>query len=146
MQPLNDFARGYVETALWLADEAIGRDAGLPDLAPEALAQLVAEAAAFEREHAQDLWDVQDFVDARDDTPDAKCGYLFWLNRNGHGTGFWDYIDGADGYAADALRRLDAASHAAGERHLYRGDDGRVYVFPHAVGNCPDCSKAEVAA
>lgn len=131
---LNDFARGYAETALELSDGEIGKSASVGDLHASALAQLVRECAEFEAANADALETAQSYLaDAPlSDVPEAVCGYLFWLNRNGHGHGFWTYALETEGEDEAAFQRLDEASGAAGERDLYRGDDGSVYFSPGA--------------
>lgn len=55
------------------------------------------------------------------------AGHLFWLNRNGHGTGFWDR---QREFGADVCERLDESSKLAGERDIYVGDNGQLhYTF-----------------
>ena len=55
-----------------------------------------------------------------------RQGHDFWLNRNGHGTGFWDeYFD--DSPENEACDRLAKACHAWDSFDLYVGDDGRIY-------------------
>jgi hypothetical protein len=50
-----------------------------------------------------------------------RAGHDFWLNRNGHGSGFWD-----EGIAP-VFRRLSAASKVWGTFDLYLGDDGMIH-------------------
>lgn len=51
----------------------------------------------------------------------AHLGHNLWLNRNRHGTGFWDHGLGELG------DRLDRAACAFGEAYLYVGDDGQLH-------------------
>lgn len=83
---------------------------GLEDLAPETLATMDRECAAFEAANAEDIED------------DSQAGHDFWLTRNGHGTGFWD----RDGDPA-TMERLTTASEKAGEVYLEVGDDGKIH-------------------
>ena len=48
----------------------------------------------------------------------------FWLNRNGHGAGFWD------GDWPKHGAELDKAAHSYGEFDLYVGDDGEIDGSP----------------
>lgn len=50
------------------------------------------------------------------------AGHDFWLTRAGHGAGFWDKGLGEVG------KELTDAAHSFGERCLYVGDDGLVYI------------------
>ena len=115
---MNAFLRQYIETALWSSNDWSTPDGGEPmdanhsaeDIAPETLATMAAECAAFEEANADDIDD------------DGQAGHDFWLTRNGHGTGFWD----RDGDPA-TMERLTEASRKAGVVDLYVGDDGLVY-------------------
>jgi hypothetical protein len=53
----------------------------------------------------------------------AQIGYDLWLNRNGHGSGFWSHDNVAE-VVSDYLSR---AAKALGEVDLYLGDDGLLY-------------------
>ncbi len=66
--------------------------------------------------------------------PADHQGHDLWLNRNGHGTGFWDRDLRQGGTKAEAeflekvRRRLSDAAHKLGPSTLYVGDDGKVYA------------------
>lgn len=51
----------------------------------------------------------------------SQAGHDYWLNRNGHGAGFWD-----GDWPEPAASRLDKASKAFGEFSLYVGDNGKI--------------------
>lgn len=51
-------------------------------------------------------------------------GHNFWLNRNGHGSGFWD---SEDTYGGTQAERLSSLAHSYGEFWVYLGDDGQIY-------------------
>lgn len=106
------FTRAYLECAFWADAPEDQPDSSWLDLAPEALERAIKECAAFQEANAEDL--------AALDTDQA--GHDFWLTRNRHGAGYWDRGNGAIG------DRLTDAAHMAGERTLYTGDDGRVYM------------------
>jgi hypothetical protein len=114
---LDDFTRAYVDCALW--SECDGSDIPLDcrysadDIDPDALSAMVADCLRFQTENATD-------IDGRDEC----AGYDFWLNRNGHGAGFWD-----GDWPDRAGMRLSVHSKDFGECHLYVGDDGKVYLF-----------------
>lgn len=111
---LDTFTQAYIEIALWSSIDEEGNplDAnyGPEDLAPETLAQIVEDCQAFQEAQAADLEDA------------TQDGHDFWLTRNRHGAGFWDRGYGERG------ERLSIAARAYGERDLYVGDDGRLYV------------------
>lgn len=179
---LDAFAQGYIEAMFFTECEpgtdadshdpetqsALHGECGFADLAPEALAHIVAQCAAFQRDSAPLLEKavVRDY-------DSAQAGRDFWFTRNGHGVGFWDREELApdsDEYEAlteimvanrdnnavwgEALRkrkaltaesigaRLSTAAKAAGEVYVYLGNDGRVY---HDGGFAPPAASAAVA-
>jgi hypothetical protein len=93
------------------------------DLAPETQARMVADCEKFQAEHP-DAIDETNLVN-QDSQYNAseRAGHDFWLNRNGHGAGFWD-----GDWKEPAASELDAASKAFGSIDLYVGDDGRLYL------------------
>jgi len=52
---------------------------------------------------------------------EQQTGHDFWLNRNGHGCGFWESEWKGVG------DQLSEVAKAFGETHLYVGDDGIIY-------------------
>lgn len=96
------------------------------DLAPETLAQIESDCAAF-----INMLPVDDggntMIDlAIENGPtsysEESAGNDFWLTRNRHGVGFWDRGLGEVGAAlADHARFM-------GEVSLYVGDDGKLYL------------------
>lgn len=106
----------YVECALWCSTgddgEPLDADYTVDDIAPEAIADMRNDVAAFCADNASDL----------DSIPADMVGHDFWLTRNRHGAGFWDRGYGALG------DRLTEAAHVYGSSDLYVGDDGSLYV------------------
>lgn len=126
----DDFARGYMEAAVWLgaelpeghpdADSDKNNDLTPADLAPETILAMLGECIAF-RVKAGDLLTQ---AEAREGYSAARAGHDFWLTRNGHGAGFWD----RDELEADDLGdKLSEVAKAFGESNLYQGDDGGIY-------------------
>lgn len=148
---LDAFTQGYIE-ALFFTEQGDGEagtdnasglwaeiepglysnDFGFSDLAPEALASIIEDCAAF-RAPAKSInepipaWRLVELASTKDDAPefpdDAQAGRDFWYTRNGHGCGFWD----GDWPEPHATALTDAAK-AFGECSPYVGDDGKVYV------------------
>jgi hypothetical protein len=118
--PLDEFTRAYIETALWSSHDESDESGGEPmdanysvdDLAPEALATMIADCADFQASFGE-------FI--ADDL--SRAGHDFWLTRSGHGAGFWD-----GDWPDDAGQRLTDAAHGFGECSLYIGDDGLIYT------------------
>ena len=117
------FTRAYITCAVWSSTDESDEQGGEPldknydasDLAPETLAKMIADCAAFQETNRKDLlpWS------------DEQAGHDFWLTRNRHGAGFWDRGKQYD--ANGNAERLTNASHVFGEVYLYVGDDGRIY-------------------
>lgn len=119
---LDRFTRGYIDCALWStldqSDENTGgepmdRNYSFSDIAPDTLARMVEDCRMFQDDNRQDLdWCA---------LPLDRQGHDFWLNRNRHGSGFWD--EGDD----PVFRRLSDASKAWGTFDLYVGDDDMIH-------------------
>ncbi len=145
---LDGFTQGYIEamfwteeapgvtTEEWQAVEARGDehpegsfpcDLGFYDLAPEALACIIADCKAFQ-EQFPELLDLAYSLEADGLAyTDERAGHDFWLTRNGHGCGFWSRTfkgERSEG-VGDAL--TDCAE-GFGETGAYLGDDGRIYA------------------
>lgn len=56
---------------------------------------------------------------------DGEAGTMFWLSRNGHGTGFWDVRDWRDERAEAWGDLLHKAAKSYGPYDLYFADSGR---------------------
>lgn len=111
----------YLETALWSSmisegtEDAPGKRDGEPfdayfavsDFTAEARSQAEAECAAFLA-----LPGISDICARYDD---GDIGHNLWLNRNGHGAGFWDGdFEDAEGDGD----KLSAAAESLGEVDL----------------------------
>ena len=115
--------RQYLETALWSSSdpesgEPLDNDYGPEDIEPKRRAELLAELADFLEANQADL-EVAGIDDER-------AAHLFWLNRNGHGAGFWDAIPSGSAETDKALRRLSEASKVYGGVDLLPIDGGMV--------------------
>ncbi|MGJ4995715.1 hypothetical protein ACQR0Z_14915 [Bradyrhizobium sp. HKCCYLS3077] len=109
-EKLDAFTRGYIaamfftetchdyESEEWFSDASqkalmegrvsgsVPEDAGFDDLSADALAEIIADCEAFQREN-------EALLEAAYETPryDAdRAGNDYWYTRNGHGCGFWD--------------------------------------------------------
>lgn len=124
---LDAFTQGYIEAMFFTdasdPDDGDLQDATTAELAPDTLAQIVAECSDFQTRHAALL--AQAYACA--DYGPEQAGRDFWFTRNGHGAGFWDR-DQLD-ELGDALSELCGwRAPAFHEINLYRGDDGKVYL------------------
>lgn len=114
--------RGYLFCALWtneFDDLSVWED-----IAPEAEVRARNEVNAF---IDANLDDIAEYLRTRevhggDGSTAEHLGHDLWLNRNHHGTGFWDRGLG------DLGLRLDKAARDMRESEAYIGDDGLVYL------------------
>jgi hypothetical protein len=122
-EDIADMLDGYVTCALWSStgddDRPLDEDHSPDDLADEARSSMRADVEAFAKENAQTI--LACLGHGRCDW--SRAGHDLWLNRNGHGCGFWD----GDWPDAEG-KRLTQAAKALGESYVYVGDDGKVYV------------------
>lgn len=127
---LDTFTRAYLECALWSSNDESTPQGGEPldanysllDFAPEAIESAVADCARFQAENAADI--------EAAGLDSARAGLYFWLNRNGHGSGFWDEkmeSAGDPDSECQACDRLSEASEKFGEVNPYLGDDKQIY-------------------
>ncbi|ERP95728.1 hypothetical protein Q669_29610 [Labrenzia sp. C1B10] len=134
-QSLDSFTQGYIQ-ALFFTETEPGTDAdshdpesqsslpgdcGFDDFAAETLDAIKRDCAEFQKRHAPLLAKA---YETRDTYTEEQAGMDFWLNRNGHGAGFWDRGLGEIG---DALSNACDWRGAFGNRDVYLGDDGKVY-------------------
>lgn len=137
-QERDDFFRGYVQCAVW-ADLAVGEgddmelggpgDAGPEDFDPESREAMRGDCDSFMDDEADDLALYRETRVVNQSAVMGQAGHDFWLNRNGHGAGFWDRGLGELG------DRLDAAAKVYGEAGMVYtdGPDGEPpYHFDRA--------------
>ena len=116
---MDPFTTAYIEAALWSSMDESDEQGGEPlddnygpdDIAEEALASILDDCKAFQRDHADAIGDELE-----------QAGHDFWLTRNGHGAGFWD-----GDWEDNIGQRLTEASDVYGSVDLYVGDDGLIY-------------------
>jgi len=126
---LDSFTQGYIEALFFTSTGEDGEplEQGFSDLAPETLARIIADCAAFQASGT--AWSTyaqsSHVKNSADAATEQQAGGDFWFTRNRHGVGFWEREPGVYGDHADAL--TDAA-YAFGEVDAYLGDDGRVYL------------------
>ncbi len=124
----DSFTRAYLICALWSSNDESTPQGGEPfdsnysvdDFAPEALKQAAKDCAKFQAENDADI--------VAAELTSERAGHCFWLNRNGHGSGFWDEYDhNAPDAIIAACPRLGVASDKFGNCDPYLGDDGQIY-------------------
>lgn len=126
-QALDSFTQGYIE-AMFFTDTGNQENEGLEhatvaDLAPEALAKIIADCDAFQEAQGLILDRAYESGSAgyQETYDPAMAGRDYWYTRNGHGTGFWDRGLGQVGDDLATAARYSEVS-------LYRGDDGLIYL------------------
>jgi hypothetical protein len=93
-------------------DDNYDRHFACHDFTEEALRAAVADCALFQLCNADDLCDEDD----------GHAGHNFWLNRNGHGAGFWD-----GDYEEEKGNRLSAACEDYTELYIWIDEEGSLH-------------------
>ena len=115
------FVLAYIACALWSSTDNSNESGGSPldqnydsdDIAPKTKVQMTADCEAFMDANAEALKDY----------PVTEAGHDFWLTRNHHGSGFWEYDHGTE----EQCDKLTEDAHAYGEFDLYIGDDDLIW-------------------
>jgi hypothetical protein len=135
---LDEFTKAYIEAALWATPscddeggvvlEALSDQYCVTDLAPSTLAAMQRDCLQFQKEQAALLAEAYKIypgrahvsADGNGYSQQEYAGHDFWLNRNGHGAGFWDRGLGVVG------EKLSAACKETGGVYIYVAD-GLIY-------------------
>jgi len=149
---MSSFLKSYLTCALWSStddnENPLDKHFTIADFPPSEIAKAEKVCAEFQADNATDLELAK--------LTDERAGHCLWLNRNGHGSGFWDEYSQTtcerynqeqtiamgtrDFSKRDALKttcncpfhaceRLSDASHKLGTSDVYVGDDGSLYFF-----------------
>jgi hypothetical protein len=127
---LDDFTRAYLEAALWAETDNSDPSGGDPldenydieDFAPDSIQRAVDDCVRFQTENASTLAK----YDWRHSDGDV-AGHNFWLNRNGHGSGFWDEYPRVPD--EQDRERLSKACDKFGGVNVEVGDDGQLHLY-----------------
>ena len=122
---LDEFVHAYMVCAMWSSTDEHGEplDAVFSpdDISDETRASMLEDCKDFAESNAADLAEYCARMGNEQWSGEQRAGHDFWLNRNGHGAGFWDR-------GLDALgERLSDAAKVYGSHDLYAGDDGWIY-------------------
>ena len=115
----------YLAAALWTGTD----DEGNPLDDNFTVRDFADEARRSARSDLEAFWFEASFVidvlthDGQEVPEPSNWPHDFWLNRNGHGTGFWDK---EERYGA-AAEVLSVIAKRAGEVDVYVGDNGEVF-------------------
>lgn len=96
------------------------------DLAPEALARIIADCKRFQEENSEFIAcdNLKPFPHQYHQySAHEHAGHDFWLTRCGHGAGFWD-----GDWKEPAATELTDTAHDFGNQDLCVGDDGKLYL------------------
>jgi len=126
---MDKFTEAYIVAALWSTNDESTPGGGVPlddnytiaDIHPDTLAVMQEDCQKFQNLNVVAIELGHDETKSTC-TRDMNAGHDFWLNRNGHGCGFWDG-DWKEPYATE----LDQASRNYGEFNLLVGDDGKIH-------------------
>lgn len=124
----DDFVDGYITAMLYSTnDESEPETGGVPldqnysrdDIDPELMATIIEDCRQF-LEQCGHLLTEENWLGKGEMMENA--GYDFWMNRNGHGCGFWDgdWADPAGNTLSDACKEF-------GECYICVGEDGKIY-------------------
>ena len=122
---VDEVLKHYIIAALWSTNDDSDDSGGEPldknysedDIAPESLAKMREDVEKFV---AKGHVELRTWNGGRT-TIEEQAGHDFWLNRCGHGCGFWE-----DEWAEPG-KRLDKLAKSFGEVYLVVGDDGKIY-------------------
>lgn len=125
-QEIDEFTKGYIECALWLADdEPQPGQAWQPHgrftvdgIDENSLRAMIDDCRSFQEATARVLAETYEIH--HNYTP-YQAGIDLWLTRNRHGSGYWDQGPG------DYWLILTDWAHTYGGAELYHGDDGALH-------------------
>lgn len=129
---IDKFLAGYIGCALWSTTDCRDADGNdtyslddeFDDVSEACRAAMRSDCDDFISSQRQNLM----WFKARTDADDWRLGFLFWLNREGHGSGFWDETNGGA-----AGEKLSEASTPYGSFDLF-GDFDMGVVRSHHYG------------
>lgn len=123
MTNLEEFIKAYIEAMIFTEsgedDSPLeGATGDESEFDPKTLADIKKDCREFVERHSNDI----ETSCLTKERPYAQAGHDFWMNRNGHGVGFWEKED----WEAEAGERLNQASEEYGEVD-YIFDEGVIY-------------------
>ncbi len=134
-ESLEEFLNAYVEAALWSSTdddgEPLDKNYDQADIAPETLAKMRADCAAFLNHRLGGcLIDIAERLQAEGKYHcPGRCGVTeyaghdFFMTRNGAGVGFWEEGDWPKGMGDT----LTETAKSFGTFDMYVGDDGLIH-------------------
>jgi len=113
--------RSYAYAGLWSStdpdkeDEPLDANFAIDDIAPDTMESMRRDVRKFYEENIDLL--------NQTDMDDDRIGHNFWLDKNNHGSGFWD----EEGVSEEIGKKLSDASGKFKENLLVIGDDGKIH-------------------
>jgi len=134
---IEKFLAGYIGAALWSTTDsrdAEGNDTYTLDdefnsVSARCRAAMLDDCTDFIKANGAKLEEFKTLAGANCD--DWRLGFLFWLNRNGHGSGFWDELPRT--HESTLGEELSEAAKVYGTFDLY-GDFAEGVVKSHHYG------------
>lgn len=111
------FVKEYLTCAVWVDLPEENEGLTIDNIASESIDQALDDCQKFITVNKRDI------DRAIEEMSIGHVAHDFWLTRNGHGAGFWD-----GDYSEKLGDRLTEASKKFGEKYLYIGDDGFIYI------------------
>jgi hypothetical protein len=124
---LRDFIRGYIGCLYWTED--FGEEKGNRKLSTESSIKCFIECKEFVNRAVGYAIKNSSMEVKYGLIPKGKfeqAGHDFYLNRNGHGTGFWDK---PEIYGEEICQVLDKLSKDFGEVYVYISDDNEIEIL-----------------
>jgi len=121
---IDEFWRSYMHSALWSTNDVSDERGGEPLDANYTIDDIDSKTTDDMREDCAKF--VVENEDLLDGWPADTAGHCFWLTRNGHGAGFWDHDEGAEGSGKELSEKCGWKTKFP-EVNLYVGDDGEIY-------------------
>lgn len=123
---LDDFTQGYIECALWLADDNPGPGEWTPhppyvldNIDADDVQRMIADCYQFRATTSGDF----EVIDQRGIRYSPRqAGEDFWFTRNRYGLTFLDSVP------KEPAERLTLEAESYGDSSLYLGDDGKLYL------------------
>ena len=116
---LDTFTRAYLECALWSSTDNSDDSGGDPMDQNYSIEDFTRASLLGAIRDCRDFQSM--FILTLAPFDKRQAGFDFWLNRNGHGAGFWD-----GDYPEPIASLLDKGSHSFGSIDLYV-HRGRIY-------------------
>ena len=129
----NGFLKGYIDCALWSTmdsydvegNDIYSLDDEFDTVSDKCMEVMLMDCEEFISNNTEKLKEFKELAQC----DDFRLGVLFWLNRSGHGSGYWDELPNNETVGDE----LSDTARAYGEFYLY-GDFEDGCVKSHHYG------------